>query len=123
MQCCTAVHCRLLRELEASASDFDTALVRSYAVAGNLYFHGQVNTAILRQSHLAVMQMRAGIEAALCRGGRSHPAWPLRSIHQVGKIVGRTELKWRTGAGLIGGLHLLPPVPGTAAQPRHAAAG
>ena len=93
----TAVRCRLLRELEASGCDFDTALVRSYAVAGNLYFHGQVNSAVLRQSHLAILQMRTGIETALCRRGRSDPAWPLRSIEQVVKIVPPTELKCVAG--------------------------
>ena len=43
-------------------------ITRSYAVAGNIYFHGQ---------------MRAGIEAALVFRGKRRPAWAMTRLDQV----------------------------------------
>ena len=47
-------------------------ITRSYAVAGNIYFHGQ---------------MRAGIEAALVFRGRRRPAWAMTRLDQVQGFV------------------------------------
>ena len=59
---------KLLRELERAQADYDTSLVRSYLVAGNIYFYGQ---------------MRAGIENMMVFRGKRRPDWAMRSLDQV----------------------------------------
>ena len=59
---------RLLRELESSRADYDSSLVRSYMVAGNIYFYGQ---------------MRAGIENVMVYRGKRKADWRMRKVEDV----------------------------------------
>ena len=59
---------RLLRELEADKADYDTSLVRSYMVAGNIYFYGQ---------------MREGIENVMVYRGKKKAPWRMRTVEDV----------------------------------------
>ena len=54
--------------MERAQVDYDTSLVRSYLVAGNIYFYGQ---------------MRAGIENMMVFRGKRRPDWAMRSLDQV----------------------------------------
>ena len=54
--------------MERAQADYDTSLVRSYLVAGNIYFYGQ---------------MRAGIENMMVFRGKRRPDWAMRSLDQV----------------------------------------
>ena len=59
--------------VESSWTSFEAHnITRSYAVAGNIYFHGQ---------------MRAGIEAALVFRGKRMPAWAMTRLDQVPGFV------------------------------------
>ena len=59
---------RLLRELQSCEADYDTSLVRSYLVAGNVYFYGQ---------------MRAGIENVMVYRGKRTADWRMRRLEDV----------------------------------------
>ena len=62
------VSLRLLRELQQSKADYDTSLVRSYMVAGNIYFFGQ---------------MREGIENVMVHRGKKMAAWKMKKLEDV----------------------------------------
>jgi len=62
------VSLRLLRELQKSKADYDTSLERSYMVAGNIYFFGQ---------------MREGIENVMVHRGKKMAAWKMKKLEDV----------------------------------------
>merc|ERR1711973_637376 len=62
------VSLRLMRELQQSKADYDTSLVRSYMVAGNIYFFGQ---------------MREGIENVMVHRGKKMAGWKMKKLEDV----------------------------------------
>ena len=65
---CFRVTLRLLRELQATKVDYDTSLVKSYMVAGNIYFYGQ---------------MREGIENVMVYRGKKKANWKMKTLDDV----------------------------------------